>query len=96
MARKAKARTPRRGKRAAVRRAPPKKTTHRTAARKRSKAADPLDVFVVAAAKTLGLPLEKSWLPAIKANLRVTLQHADAVVAFELPDDAQPAPVFKA
>ncbi|MBV8746951.1 MAG: DUF4089 domain-containing protein, partial [Xanthobacteraceae bacterium] len=29
-------------------------------------------------------------------NLRVTLEHAAAVEAFLLPDDAEPGPVFKA
>jgi hypothetical protein len=57
---------------------------------------DALDVFIVAAARTLDLPAQKKWLPAIKANLKVTLQHAQTVSAFRLPDGAEPAPVFKA
>jgi hypothetical protein len=32
----------------------------------------------------------------VKANLEVTLRHADMVAEFGLPDDAEPAPVFKA
>jgi hypothetical protein len=36
------------------------------------------------------------WKPAIAANLRVTLAFAEAVEAFPLPDDTEPAPVFKA
>jgi len=57
---------------------------------------DPLDHFIDIAARALGLPLEASWRPAVAANLRVTLEHAAAVEAFALPDDAEPGPVFKA
>jgi hypothetical protein len=57
---------------------------------------DPLDDFIVAAAAALGLPLEDSWKPAVKSNLQVTLAHAAMVDEFRLPDDAEPAPVFRA
>jgi hypothetical protein len=57
---------------------------------------DPLDDFIVAAARALGLPVENAWRGAIAANLRVTLAFAEAVEAFPLPDDAEPAPIFKA
>ena len=57
---------------------------------------DVLDAFIAAAAKALELPTQKAWLPAIKANLRVTLQHAKTVGEFKLPDTAEPGPVFKA
>ncbi|MGZ5866017.1 MAG: DUF4089 domain-containing protein, partial [Xanthobacteraceae bacterium] len=52
---------------------------------------DPLDSFITAAALALDLPTEKSWLPAIKANLRITLQLAATVTAFDLPESAEPA-----
>ena len=55
-----------------------------------------LDDFVEAAAAALGIPLEDAWKPAVKANLEVILRHADIVAEFKLPDDAEPAPVFKA
>ena len=57
---------------------------------------DPLDDFIDAAARVLGLPMEENWRPAVAANLRVTLEHAAAVEAFALPDDAEPGPIFKA
>ena len=57
---------------------------------------DPLDEFIVASARTLGLPLETDWLPAVKTNLEVTLKHATLVAEFEMPDDAEPAPIFAA
>jgi 1-carboxybiuret hydrolase subunit AtzG-like len=59
-------------------------------------ATDPLDAFMEAAASTLQLPLDLDWRPAVKTNLDVTLKHAAAVAEFLLPDDAEPAPVFKA
>ena len=57
---------------------------------------DPLDDFIDAAARALGLPMEENWRAAVAANLRVTLEHAAAVEAFALPDDAEPGPIFKA
>ena len=78
-----------------------KKTKRLPAKAARRKAApkskpDALDAFIAAAAKALDLPTQKAWLPAITANLRVTLQHATTVGEFKLPDSAEPAPVFKA
>jgi 1-carboxybiuret hydrolase subunit AtzG-like len=59
-------------------------------------ATDPLDAFMEAAARALQLPLEPDWRAAVKINLDVTLKHATAVAEFPLPNDAEPAPVFKA
>ena len=56
----------------------------------------PLDDFIEDAALALGLPLDESWKPAVKANLEVTLSHAATVAELKLPDDAEPAPVFRA
>jgi len=71
---------------------PVKKSANKT----RLQRADDLDTFIVAAAKALDLPTREAWLPAIKANLEVTLQLASVVTAFDLPDDAEPGPVFRA
>jgi len=57
---------------------------------------DPLDEFIGSATRALDLPFEPSWQPAIKANLQVTLRQAALVSEFPLPDDAEPAPMFKA
>ncbi len=57
---------------------------------------DPVDDFITAAAAALNLPLKPEWQGAIKANLAVTLKHANLVADFALPDEAEPAPVFKA
>jgi len=58
-------------------------------------ATDPLEAYIAAAATALDLPLDPAWHAAVKANLVVTL-HAANVAAFALPDEAEPAPVFKA
>jgi hypothetical protein len=58
--------------------------------------ADPLDDFIDSAAKALALPLDPAWKPAVRANLDVSLKLARLVGDFPLPDDAEPAPVFKA
>jgi hypothetical protein len=59
-------------------------------------ASDPLDGFVEAAARVLGLPLEPQWLPDIKYNLAVTLRAAALVAEFAVPDESEPAPIFRA
>ena len=56
----------------------------------------PLDDFIAAAAATLDLPLDPAWQASIKAHLEVTLRHAATVAEFPLPDEAEPAPVFRA
>ena len=56
---------------------------------------DSLDGFIQAAVQALDLPFEPAWQPAIKANLAVTLRQAALVTDFALPDDAEPAPVFR-
>ncbi len=58
--------------------------------------ADPLDDFIAAAAAALQLPLAPEWQSAVKANLAVTLKHAALVAEFPLPDEAEPAPIYKA
>ena len=75
-----------------------KTTTSKTTASKRAPppVGDPLDAFIAAAAAALMLPVEPQWLPAIKANLDVTLRLGAQVTEFELADEAEPAPVFGA
>ena len=55
-----------------------------------------LDAYIEAATRALSLPIEPEWKPAIRANLQATLKHAALVDQFPLPDEAEPAPVFKA
>jgi hypothetical protein len=57
---------------------------------------DSTDDFIEAAAKALGVPLDAAWKPAVRGNLEVSLKLARLVDEFPLPDDAEPAPVYKA
>ena len=57
---------------------------------------DSLDELIDAAARALALPIEPEWKAAVRANLELTLKHAAAVAEFPLPDDAEPAPYFRA
>jgi hypothetical protein len=57
---------------------------------------DPLDHFIVGASTALGLPIKPEWLPAVRANLEVTLRFGVIVDTFPLPDEAEPAPRFEA
>jgi 1-carboxybiuret hydrolase subunit AtzG-like protein len=57
---------------------------------------DPLDDYIDAAAKALGLLVEDAWRPAVRANLEVSLKLARMVDEFALPDEAEPASVFTA
>jgi hypothetical protein len=52
--------------------------------------------LIDAEACALGLALEPSWKPAVRAHLDVILRFAAMVEAFPLPDDAEPAPLFQA
>jgi hypothetical protein len=57
---------------------------------------DPLDSYIDAAAAALAIPIQPQWKSEIRANLAVTFRLAALVGEKELPDDAEPAPVFKA
>jgi len=58
--------------------------------------ADPLDDYIDAVAKALKLPIEDAWRPSVKANLEVSLKLAALVDEFALPDDTEPASIFRA
>jgi len=55
-----------------------------------------MDVLVEAGTKALGLPLDPTWTAAVIFNLRLILQHGARVDEFALPDDAEPAPIYRA
>jgi hypothetical protein len=57
---------------------------------------DEIDAVITAFASVLAFPIEPSWLPAIRTNLEVNLRLAGLVAEFVLPDEAEPAPVFRA
>jgi hypothetical protein len=76
--------------------AAPRKTPIASKSAARRKPPDPLDDFLLAAARSLDLKIDPAWLPMVRANLQVTLAQAALVGEFALPDDAEPAPVFRA
>ena len=59
-------------------------------------AADPLDEYIDAVGKALALAVDDAWKPAVRANLEVSLRLAKLVDEFPLPDDHEPASIFKA
>jgi len=57
---------------------------------------DDLDAWLDANAAVLGLPVAPEWRDSVRLHLRITRDHAQRVMEFTLPDDADPAPVFRA
>jgi hypothetical protein len=57
---------------------------------------DPLDDYIDAVSKALGLSIADAWKPAVRANLEVSLRLARLVDEFVLPDETEPANVFTA
>ena len=57
---------------------------------------DPLDDLVDAYAATLGIPVAPEWNAEVRNQLQVVLRHGALVAAFPLPDETEPAPVFRA
>lgn len=55
-----------------------------------------LDAFMDASAMALGIAIDPAWRDAVRANLAVTFRMGALVMAFALPDEAEPAPVFGA
>jgi hypothetical protein len=55
-----------------------------------------LEAFMDASAAVLGLTIAAEWRDAVRANLAMTFRLGGMVGAFELPDEAEPAPVFAA
>ena len=52
--------------------------------------------FIDAAARVFELSIEPAWKAAVEANLATTLRLAASFMEFPLPDDAEPAPIFRA
>jgi len=52
--------------------------------------------LVAAAARALRLPMNSAWESGVIFNIQLILRHAALVDEFPLPDEAEPAPVFRA
>lgn len=57
---------------------------------------EPLDDYIDAVAKALGLSIDEAWKPAVRANLDATLKMAQMVQQFPLPDEIEPASIYEA
>jgi Protein of unknown function (DUF4089) len=57
---------------------------------------DSLDDFITATTDMLAVPVDPAWRPMVRTHLEVTLRLGKLVEDFDLPDDAEPAPVFRA
>ncbi|HTC08314.1 MAG TPA: DUF4089 domain-containing protein [Acetobacteraceae bacterium] len=55
-----------------------------------------LDAWIDVGTAVLGIPVDPAWRAAIRLHLGITVGHAQNVLAFPLPDEADPAPVFQA
>jgi len=62
----------------------------------RAKKPDAISTLVAAAGQALALPMDASWHSGVTFNLQLLFKHAALVDEFSLPDDSEPAPVFRA
>jgi hypothetical protein len=63
---------------------------------RRTRKSDPFEAFAAASARALSLPIEPAWRVGVRRNLRLILTHAALVDQFSLPEEIEPAPVFRA
>jgi Protein of unknown function (DUF4089) len=56
---------------------------------------DELDRYMDAAAPLLGLTIRPEWRDGVRANLAVLFTRGSDLLAQDLPDEAEPAPVFR-
>lgn len=54
------------------------------------------DQRVIEAAAVLGIAVLPEWVAAVRFHWELSLRQARLVAEFPLPDDAEPAPVFRA
>ena len=57
---------------------------------------DDIDAWLDANAALLGIPVAPEWRDAVRQHLRITRDIAQLVLEFPLPDEADPAPIFRA
>jgi len=55
-----------------------------------------LDAYIDASSSVLGFTIEDTWRPAVRANLKVSLDFARQIDEFILPDESEPANVYSA
>jgi hypothetical protein len=57
---------------------------------------DEIDALVIAGTRLLGIAVAPEWRATVRTNLFVSLSLGALVAGFDLPDEAEPAPVFVA
>jgi hypothetical protein len=57
---------------------------------------DDLDTWLDANAALLGITVAPEWRDAVRLHLRITRETAQCLMEFPLPDETDPAPVFRA
>jgi hypothetical protein len=62
----------------------------------RVKKPDPMETLVAASAQILAVPLDPASRDGVRRNLQLLFTHAAMVDAFSLPDESEPASVFRA
>jgi len=55
-----------------------------------------LDAWLDGTATLLGITVSDEWRETVRQHLRITRDVAQLVMDFPLPDEADPAPVFRA
>jgi hypothetical protein len=55
-----------------------------------------LDALIDAGTTVVGIEMKPEWRPAVRMHLAISLGHAATVMETPLPDDLDPAPVFRA
>ncbi len=75
------------------------KTARRARARPHASPAttpDALAAMVAGGTQSLALPIDPAWQAGVRLNLQLLFIHAALVDEFPLPEDSEPAPVFRA
>ena len=57
---------------------------------------DEIDAYIAVVARVLTLQIEPEWQSTVRLNLATTLKFAEVVMQSPLPDDAEPAPAYRA
>jgi 1-carboxybiuret hydrolase subunit AtzG-like len=55
---------------------------------------DDLEAFIASGLRLLGISVSPEWHAAIRLHLSISLGYVHNVIAFPLPDEAEPASVF--
>ena len=55
-----------------------------------------LDAWIDAGTQALGLPLKEAWRDAVRMHMRISLGHAQTMLAANIPDHLEQAPEYQA